>query len=61
MSCTICFVSWFFVNSPRLPSQHGTRQQGWYISGILIKQFLNLTVEFILSLSTPSPTNQNAL
>ena len=30
----------------------GTRQQGWYTSGTLRKQFPNLTVQFILSLST---------
>ena len=35
-----------------LPWQHGERQQGWYTSGTLGKQFPNLTTQFILSPST---------
>ena len=33
-----------------MPWQHDTRQQGWYFSGTLRKQFPNLIVQFILSL-----------
>ena len=29
------FCELFFVSSPSLPWQHGTRQTGWYISGTL--------------------------
>ena len=52
MNCFWDFVTWFFLSSPSLPWQPGTRQQGWYIRGTLRKQFPNLTVQFILSLST---------
>ena len=48
MNCTVCFVNCFLL---ALPRQHGTRQQGCYISGTLKKQFPNLNVHFILSLS----------
>ena len=34
---------------------HGTRQQGWHISGTLRKQFPYFTVQFILSLSKFPP------
>ena len=44
------FCKLFFLSSPSLPWQPGTRQQGWYISGGLRKQFPNLTLQFILSL-----------
>ena len=37
-----------------MPWQHGTRQQGWYTSGTLRKEFPNLTVHFILSLKPTS-------
>ena len=40
------------MSSPSLPWQYGTGQQGWYTSGTLRKQFPDLTVQFILSLST---------
>ena len=46
------FCKLFFLSSPCLPWQPGRRQQGWYISGALRKQFPNLTVQFILSLSS---------
>ena len=49
-NCTVGYVN-SFVISPSLPWQHGTRQQGWYMSGTMRKQFLNLTIQFILSLS----------
>ena len=46
------FCKLFLWVSPRLPWQHGTRQQGLYISGTLRKQFPNLTAQFILFLSS---------
>ena len=39
------------MSSPSLPWWYGSRQQGWHTSGTLRKQFPNLTVQFILSLS----------
>ena len=47
MSCTVGFVTFFFVS---FPWQHGTRQQDWYISETKRKQFPNLTLKFILFL-----------
>ena len=49
MNRTVGFVR-FFVTSSSLPWQLELRQQDWYISGTLRKQFPNLTVQFILSL-----------
>ena len=48
MDCTVGFAS-CFCELVALAMQHGTRQQGWYFSGTLRKQFSNLTVQFILS------------
>ena len=50
MNCTVGFVI-CFCEFPSLSWQHGTRQQGWYISGTQREHSLNLTVQFILSLS----------
>ena len=48
-----CRSGWLTVClSPSSPWQGGIRQQGWYTTETLIKQFPNLTVQFILSLST---------
>ena len=41
-----------FASSPNFPWQQSTRQQGWYSSGTLRKQFPNLTVQIILSPSS---------
>ena len=49
MNCIVGFVS-CFCEFPGLPLQHGTRQQGWFTSGTLRKEFSNLTALFILSL-----------
>ena len=43
------FCKLLFVSSPSMPWQHGTKQQGWYISETQQKQFPNLTEHFILS------------
>ena len=51
MNCTVGFVSCFLCIPLASFGKNGTRQQGWYISGTLRKQFPNLTVQFILSLS----------
>ena len=42
---------WLTESSPRMQWLQGTRHQGWYIRRALRKQFPNLAVHFILSLS----------
>ena len=55
------FCKLLFVSSPSLPWQHGTRQQSWYTSGILRKQFPNLTVQLISSLISYTGVNLNRI
>ena len=56
-SCTVGFVKCF--SPPSLALQYVTRQKNWYTKGTVRKQFPNLTVQFILSLSTTLLTGRN--